>query len=157
MTNIYQPEDINAENEQSLKTLVRTIRLSQGQFSLVLLRCNYIALQQRITARLHELSPIKISKLSLQPSVKTLYTTILEGIGDKAPFSLMVSGLDTVEDLDNLLTSANQVREEFRKNFAFPLLVWVNDQVLQKFIKLATDLENWATVIQFNSTTSELV
>ncbi|RUT03452.1 hypothetical protein DSM106972_050910 [Dulcicalothrix desertica PCC 7102] len=157
MTNIYQPEDINAENEQSLKTLVRTIRLSQGQFSLVLLRCNYTNLQQRITARLHELSPIKISELSLQSSVKTLYTTILEGIGDEAPFSLMVSGLDAVEDLDNLLTSANQVREEFRKSFAFPLLVWVNDQVLQKFIKLATDLENWATVIQFNSTTSELV
>ncbi|MBW4599204.1 MAG: hypothetical protein KME29_06205 [Calothrix sp. FI2-JRJ7] len=154
MSNI---EDINVENEQSLKTLVRTIRLSQGQFSLVLLRCNYTGLQQRITARLDELSPIKISKLSLQPSVKTLYTTILEGIGDEAPFSLMVSGLNTVEDLDNLLTSANQVREEFRKNFAFPLLVWVNDQVLQKFIKLATDLENWATVIQFNCISDELV
>ncbi|BAZ13637.1 WD-repeat protein [Calothrix sp. NIES-4071] len=157
MNNIYQPEDIGAENEKSLKTLARTIRLSQGQFSLVLLRCNYSELQQRMTARLHQISPINISELSLQPSVKTLYTTILEDIGDEAPSALMVSGLNSVEDLDNLLTSANQVREEFRKSFAFPLLVWVDDLVLQKFIKLATDLENWATVIQFNSTTSELV
>ncbi|MEH1889789.1 MAG: hypothetical protein V7K92_10145 [Nostoc sp.] len=69
----------------------------------------------------------------------------------------MVLGLESVKDIDTVLTSANQVREEFRKNFPFPILVWVNDQVLQKFIRLATDLENWATIIEFENPTDELV
>jgi len=61
----------------------------------------------------------------------------------------MVFGLESVKDINTVLTSANQVREEFRKNFPFPILLWINDQVLQKLIRLATDLENWATIIEF--------
>lgn len=157
MFNSYQSEDISIANEESLKTLVRTIKLSQGQFSLVLLRCNYAQLQQRIVEQLYQICPIKLNEIYLSTSVKTLYTTILENLGDEIPNALIVFGLDSVQDLDNLLTSANQVREEFRKEFAFPLLIWVNDQVLQKLIRLATDLENWATVIEFHNTTDELV
>ncbi|MBD2726137.1 PD40 domain-containing protein [Nostoc sp. FACHB-892] len=157
MSNQQEPENLPFDNEHSLQTLVRTITFSQGEFSLILLRCNYTALRQRMVERLHQLSPIHISEIILPASVKTLYTNIREQIGDEQPPALMVFGLELVKDVETVLASANQVREEFKKNFPFPILLWVNDSVLQKFIRLATDLENWATIIEFENPTDDLV
>ncbi|MCC5652104.1 hypothetical protein LC609_20230 [Nostoc sp. XA013] len=157
MSNQQEPENLSFDNEHSLQTLVRTITFSQGEFSLILLRCNYAALRQRMVERLHQLSPIHISEIILPASVKTLYTNIREQIGDEQPPALMVFGLELVKDVETVLASANQVREEFKKNFPFPILLWVNDSVLQKFIRLATDLENWATIIEFENPTDDLV
>ncbi|MDZ8237649.1 MAG: hypothetical protein RMZ69_10835, partial [Nostoc sp. ChiQUE01a] len=157
MSNQQEPENLAFDNEGSLQTLVRAITFSQGQFSLIILRCNYVALRQRIVERLHQISPVEICEITLPASVKTLYTNIREQLGDEQPPALMIFGLESVKDIDTVLTSANQVREEFRKNFPFPILLWVNDSVLQKFIRLATDLENWATIIEFENPTDELV
>lgn len=157
MSNQQEPENLAFDNEHSLQTLVRTITLSQEAFSLILLRCNYADLRQRMVERLRQLSPVHIREITLPASVKTLYTNIREQLGDEQPPALMIFGLESVKDIDTVLTSANQVREEFRKNFPFPILLWVNDQVLQKFIRLATDLENWATIIEFENPTDELV
>ncbi|MDZ8096434.1 MAG: hypothetical protein RMZ42_31530 [Nostoc sp. DedQUE05] len=157
MSNQQEPENLAFDNQSSLQTLVRAITFSQGQFSLIILRCNYAALRQRMVERLHQLSPVQIHEITLPASVKTLYTNIREQLGDEQPPALMVFGLESVKNIDTVLTSANQVREEFRKNFPFPILLWVNDSVLQKFIRLATDLENWATIIEFENPTDELV
>nr|WP_322682845.1 hypothetical protein [Nostoc sp. DedQUE07]MDZ8128179.1 hypothetical protein [Nostoc sp. DedQUE07] len=157
MSNQQEPENLAFDNQSSLQTLVRAITFSQGQFSLIILRCNYAALRQRMVQRLHQLSPVQIHEITLPASVKTLYTNIREQLGDEQPPALMVFGLESVKNIDTVLTSANQVREEFRKNFPFPILLWVNDSVLQKFIRLATDLENWATIIEFENPTDELV
>ncbi|MEH2424425.1 MAG: hypothetical protein V7K48_27000 [Nostoc sp.] len=157
MSNQQEPENLAFDNESSLQTLVRTITLSQGEFSLILLRCNYAALRQRMVQHLHQLSPVHIHEITLPASVKTLYTNIREQLGDEQPLTLMIFGLESVKDIDTVLTSANQVREEFRKNFPFPTLLWINDSVLQKFIRLAADLENWATIIEFENPTDELV
>ncbi|MBD2435458.1 tetratricopeptide repeat protein [Nostoc sp. FACHB-110] len=157
MRNQQDGENLTPENERSLQTLVRAITLSQGEFSLILLRCNYGALRQQITRRLHALSPLEIREISLPTSVKTLYTSIVEQLGDEQPEALMVFGLESVQDIDSVLTTANRVREEFRNNFRFPVLLWVNDQILQKLIRLATDLESWTTAIVFESSTHELI
>ncbi|NJL09499.1 MAG: hypothetical protein HC908_02645, partial [Calothrix sp. SM1_7_51] len=123
-----------------------------------MLRCNYSSLQQRIVESLHQISSVKIAEINLPKSITTLCTTLLTELGDsQQPNALMVFGLESVENLDTVLTSANQVREEFRKNFSFPLLLWVNDQILSKFILLATDLENWSTTIEFSISDDELV
>ncbi|WP_414518686.1 hypothetical protein [Nostoc sp. PCC 9305] len=157
MSNQQEPENLAFDNESSLQTLVRAITFSQGQFSLILLRCNYVALRQRMVEQLHQISPVEICEITLPASVKTLYTNIREQLGDEQPPALMIFGLESVKDIDTVLTSANQVREEFRKNFPFPILLWVNDSVLQKFIRLATDLESWATIIDFENPTDELI
>ncbi|WP_414752159.1 hypothetical protein [Anabaena sp. CCY 9910] len=157
MNNLPNSHNLTPENEQSLQTLVRAITFSQGEFSLILLRCNYAALRKRITQQLNQISPIKIHEITLPETVKTLYTNINEQLGDEQPPALIVFGLESAKDIDTVLTAANRVREEFRKNFPFPILIWVNDQVLQKFIRLATDLENWATIIAFESSTNELI
>jgi WD40 repeat protein len=93
----------------------------------------------------------------LPESVKTLYTTIQAELGDEVPQALMVFGLESVSDLSAVLTSSNYVREEFRNNFPLPLLLWVNDEVLQKLIQLAPDFESWATTTDFAIATEELI
>jgi len=157
MTNLHQPEDVAVKNEKSLKALVRATTLSQGHFSLILARCNYATVRDRIVQRLRELSPIKIRELVLPESVKTLYTTIEAELGSEQPTALMVFGLDAVSDLSSVLTSSNYVREEFRKNFQFPLVLWINNDVLKKLIRLAPDFENWATITEFAIATHELL
>ncbi|OUL27315.1 hypothetical protein BV378_11885 [Nostoc sp. RF31YmG] len=157
MTNSHQTENFAADNERSLQALVRAIALSQGQFSLIFLRCNYAILRDRIVQRLRELATVEIRELVLPESVKTLYTSIQAEIACEQPQALMVFGLDSVSDIDTVLTSTNQVREEFSKNFPFPLLLWVNDRVLQKLIRLTPDFESWATTIEFELTSDELL
>ncbi|MBD2414272.1 hypothetical protein FACHB389_23240 [Nostoc calcicola FACHB-389] len=157
MTNHDESKNLAADNEHSLQTLLRAITFSQGEFLLILLRCNYAVLRQDIVQRLHELSPIKIREITLPASVKTLYTSISEELGDEQPSALMVFGLESVKDIDTVLTSANQVREEFRKNFPLPVVLLVNDQVLQKLIRLAPDFKNWSTIIPTAIATTDLI
>jgi WD40 repeat protein len=157
MSDLHQPEDVAAYNESSLKALVRAIRLSQGQFRLILVRCNYGALRDHMVQRLRELSPVKIRELVLPESVKTLYTTIKVELADEVPQALMVFGLESAIDLSAVLTSSNYIREEFSKSFPFPLILWVNDEVLQKLIRLTPDFESWATSVEFKLATDELL
>jgi hypothetical protein len=152
-----RPEDVAVRNERSLKTLQRAIALSQGRFSLILVRCNYTSLRERMRSQLQERSEIKIRSLFLPPETKSLYSTIEAEIAEEEIAALMVFGLESVTAIDDLLTSTNQVRDEFRKNFSFPLVLWVKDEVLQKMVKLARDFHTWASVpIQFAIATDEL-
>lgn len=157
-------EDVAAANEESLQTLVRAISLSQGEFSLILVRCNYGELRERILPRLRELSvsidgdtPLQIRELVLDKSVKTLYTTIQKALQNEQPNALIIFGLESVNAIDKLIVASNQVREEFRKIFPFPIVLWLNDETLQKFIRLAPDFDSWTTTIEFTIATSELI
>lgn len=166
------PEDVEKHNDRSLKALDRAISLSQGEFSLVLVRCNYKLLQKRILHRLKTLSKnrYQIQEFILPESVTRLYTTLQEygGVGSRKwgvgageeniNFALVILGLESVVSLDDLLTSSNQVRDEFRKRLPFPLVLWVNDSVLQKLVQLAPDFTSWgAPPIKFEISTDELI
>lgn len=158
MTEPIRPEDVAAHNERSLKTLERVIALSQGRFSLILVRCNYAHVRERVREQLLKCCSVEIRPLLLPESAKTLYTTIKAELGSEQPAALMVLGLESVVALDDLLTSTNQVRDEFRKSFSFPLLLWINDEVLQKLVKLAPDFYSWAGVpIKIAIATDELI
>ncbi|UBF24535.1 hypothetical protein K9N68_22980 [Kovacikia minuta CCNUW1] len=74
------------------------------------------------------------------------------------PHTLLILGFESLTALDQVLTSANQVREEFRKHFQFPVVLWVNDRGLQKLIQLAPDFRAWAaTSIQFDLAIADLI
>jgi hypothetical protein len=60
------------------------------------------------------------------------------------PPALMVFGLESVVAIDQVLIATNLVRDEFRKQFPFPLVLCVNDEILQKLIRLAPDFRSWA-------------
>lgn len=142
---------------RSLKQLAWAIESSVGQFKLILARCNYASLRDRLISRLQEICQVEIRVLAVQQSNRTLYTAIQEEFGEEIPACVMVVGLESVQNLSVMLTSANQVREEFRKNFAFPLVLWIDDEIYKQLIQLAPDLESWATMRNFEISTQELV
>lgn len=164
MKEVLRVDESANYNERSLKTLMRALTLSQGQFSLILVRCNYKRLQQEMVQRLRQLSSIEIQEIVLSAAVKTLYTTLLvktrsyhsnHGCSTSA---LSILGLEDVTAIDELLASTNQVRDEFRKNFTFPVVLWVTDEVVAKLIRLAPDFKSWAAAtIKFELPASELV
>ncbi|MBD2236342.1 PD40 domain-containing protein [Aulosira sp. FACHB-113] len=142
-------------NNRSLEQLAWAIQASVGQFKLILARCNYLQQRDRLIARLQEISAVKISVLTLKPSQRTLYTAIREEFGGNVQ-ALMIVGLDKLHDLPQMLIAANQVREEFRKSFSFPILLWINDEIYKQLMQLAPDLESWATTKNFDITIDEI-
>jgi WD40 repeat protein len=158
MTDADQPEKIVIDHDRALNKLIRSITHSQGNFVLILARCNYASLRSQIIQKIKERCPIAIRELYLSPSVKTLYTTIQAHLGDEQPQALMIAGLECVTAIDQLLVSTNQVREEFRKNFPFPIVLWVDDETLKKSVQLMPDFKNWTgNSIKFEIETESLV
>jgi tetratricopeptide (TPR) repeat protein len=49
------------------------------------------------------------------------------------------------------------VRDEFPKHLKYPLVLWVNDWVLQRLSRLAPDFRSWGTVIEFDLAIADLV
>ncbi|MBD2501129.1 tetratricopeptide repeat protein [Anabaena azotica] len=157
MTNSYRPKDVAIYNERALTRLAWTIEASTGQFSLILAHCNYAHLRAELVERLQAICAINIRVIKLQESARTLYTTIREELREEQPQALMVLGLESVRDIEQVLISANHVREEFRKNFHFPLVLWVTDEIVEKLIRLAPDFESWTTTTDFAIATDTLI
>jgi hypothetical protein len=143
-------------NQESLKTLIRGITCFQEEFSLILAACNYRTLREQIVQQLRKQCPVQMRELVLEKSVQTLYTRITEELGTEQPNALMIVGLESVRELDPVLTATNQIREEFR-NFNFPVVLWVTDAILCKLIRLIPDFHSWATTVEFQMTVDELI
>ncbi|NES99571.1 MAG: CHASE2 domain-containing protein [Sphaerospermopsis sp. SIO1G1] len=148
-----------ASNEEELRNLAWAVNMSQGQFSLILARSNHIFMRQELVERLEQICPVEIQKILLEPSITKMYAKICdrlkEQIADAKPAAFMVLGLETVKDIKQLVTSMNVAREEFRKNCPFPLILWINSDISQQFIRLAPDIYSWATlnIFEINPTT----
>lgn len=141
-----RPRQAGIEMEKALHTLARAIALSQGQFSLIVVRCNSGRVREQMMQRLRNEYALEVLELYLSESAKTLYSTIRSEIGEAHPCALTVAGFEEVVALDDLLTAANRVRDEFAKSFKFPLVLWVNDEVLERMMRIAPDFYNWAGV-----------
>ncbi|MBD2678357.1 MULTISPECIES: AAA family ATPase [Nostoc] len=165
MTDSPQPPKDNPVNNdvydglrlRSLQQLAWAIESSVGQFKLILARCNYAKLRDRLIQKLREICQVEIKLLVVQQSHRTLFTAIREEFGQNLPACVMVVGLETVPNIAAMLTSANQVREEFRKNFAFPLVLWIDDEIYKQLMQIAPDLESWATTRNFAIAQNELI
>lgn len=156
MTDVYLAEDISVYNQKSLQQLLRTIRLSQGDFSLILVRCNSAILRENIQQELRAKTSIPLRELTLEPSTLTLLTTLIETLGQEHPQAVIVSGLEFVLEIDKFLITAKRNIEEFNQ-FSCPLILWVTDTILQKMIRLAPDFHNRSTSVEFLIETETLV
>lgn len=143
-------------NQDSIKTLIRSITRLQGDFSLILACCNYRSVRETIVQQLRVDCPLPIRELVLDPEVKTLYTTIFDTLKGETPSALMVFGLESVNNLQGVLKATNQMREEFR-NFEFPLILWVSDRLMSMMIRLVPDFHSFATTIHFQVETDHLI
>ncbi|HEY9761017.1 MAG TPA: WD40 repeat domain-containing protein [Trichocoleus sp.] len=158
MTTSDAPFSLSSKNQESLTALTRAIERSQGMFSLILARCNYRSLRERILVTLGQQVQVPWREINLTPQTITLFTAIRREIGSEQPSALMVTGLETVADLGCLLRVTNQSREEFRNHLPCPLVIWITDSILQRLIREATDFESWASItIQFESNPEALI
>ena len=151
-------KEVAVSNERSLVTLSRAITLSEGNFALILVRCNYEVCKDQMWQRLQELTGSSLSQIVLQESIKSLSTTILAAQHAEQTSALIVFGLESVTAIEQVLVSTNQVRDEFRKNLSVPLVLWITDEVLQKLTRFAPDFKSWAaTSIKFELATDQLL
>ncbi|MEH2282240.1 MAG: hypothetical protein V7K90_13070 [Nostoc sp.] len=151
------PQPLTIDNENSLEELAWAIATSQKEFSLILALCNAANLRKRLVQSLQASSDLEIREIVLDKSIKTFFQTIQDSLGLEHPQALVVSGLEAVTKLEQVLSAANQVREELRKNFHFPLVLWVTDEVLHKLMRLAPDLHSWSTTVEFAIATDDLI
>ena len=160
MTKLATISSKASTNEKALSTLSRAIRLSEGQFALILVRCNYEQLQAQVWSDYQgsESAIATVKEVWLSDAVTTLFTTLQVEIEPEPIAALVVFGLESVQALDQVLEATNQVREEFRKHFDFPLVLWITDEVLQKLAKFAPDFKSWASAsIKFELSTEALL
>ncbi|MDM9580082.1 ribosome assembly protein 4 [Nostoc sp. GT001] len=143
------------DNERSLQQLAWTLQASAGKFKLIWARCNYSDLRTRLIERLSEICKIKIQVLQLKESERTLFTAIREELQPNTQ-ALMIVGWESLHDLPQMLTSANQVREEFRKNLSIPVVLWISEEVHHTIMEIAPDLESWGTSRSFAITPDDL-
>ncbi|NJM73591.1 MAG: ribosome assembly protein 4, partial [Scytonema sp. RU_4_4] len=148
--------NVDVNHERSLQQLAWAIEASVGQFKLILARCNYASLRLRLIERLRNICQVEIRVLVLKESERTLYTAMREEFRDGVQV-LMILGLESVRNLDQMLISANQVREEFRNHFPFPVVLWIDDEVHKRFMQFAPDLESWGTTKNFPLAPNELI
>ncbi|MEA5519097.1 AAA family ATPase [Limnoraphis robusta] len=154
--NVYPQDDTVTHNQSQLDTLSRTLQLSEGEFSLVLVRCNYISLRKTIVKQLHKKSALPIREIHLSASIDNLYRTLETELSEEHPAVVMVFGLERVETLDEVLAATNLAREAFL-NFPFPVLLWINDQLWKKLNRRAPDFTGYATTYVFQQSSSELI
>ncbi|MDB9308536.1 ribosome assembly protein 4, partial [Aphanizomenon sp. CS-733/32] len=142
-------------NSQQLEDLAWSLEASQGEFKLILAKCNYINLQNQLIQELQKICEIEIQILRLQTSERTLYNAI-QAEFDQNIQALMIVGWESLPNLSKMFSSANQVREEFRNNCPYPVVLWINDQIYQQIMESAPDLESWGITINFSLPFDEL-
>lgn len=145
MINSTLAEEIAADNRSSLRTLRQALVQFKKKFSLTLVCCDDIKLRSTILKELDDQGCFmyRCQLLVLDPSTTDLYQTIVAAT-DLPAKPLIVSGIESVVALDDLLVGANLAREQFEQNLPFPLLLWVTDYVFGKFIhSQKKDLMSW--------------
>ena len=145
------------QNKELLSELVFALEMSQGDFRLFLARSNTLTQRDRLMERLQASFSGDLAKLQLDESVGELYATICQQLGEQQPDALMVWGLESITDVDKLLVSMGLVREEFKNNFHFPILLWIDKEISRKFIRLIPDFESWTSLTVFETPTQELI
>lgn len=146
-------ESLSLENQEAIEELLWTLNASRGEFALVIVRCNYGQLRDRAIVALRE--RVENVVVWAMPSETTaLLKGIRECVTDETA-AVMVTGLEGARELDELLSSTNRIREEFRSGCPFPVVLWVTDAGLRSLLRSAPDFESWGTKTQLEIYTPE--
>ncbi|NMF59197.1 WD40 domain-containing protein [Pseudanabaena yagii] len=149
--------NISPENEDLLQELSMTLDMYEGEFKLLLARCNYQDLRDRLITRLKEIHPQPIYEIKLPRSQKDLYNYIIAQVRSETPKVLTIMGLDELEDLHAALLDINLNREMFRNHCPYPIVWWISDSTHKRIIRTAPDFESWTTTLEFPIDTDELL
>ncbi|MGB2926498.1 MAG: hypothetical protein WBB82_14455 [Limnothrix sp.] len=134
------------KNQDSLQCLVRTIRLGEGEFSIVLVNAETVQERLAILRDLREaIAPIEIRELWLHPTVTDIYGAVEPQLFHQHPRVLSISGLNHLENLAIALQRANFSRDRFQKYCPFTMIWWIDDKVSKELRRYAPDLSSCLT------------
>jgi hypothetical protein len=125
--------------------LTSAIAFGQGAdtITLLLVRCNYGRLRERMVTQLLERGlttedldgPVPVLRLAPKD-----HEPLCPGAGgqrqNQRPGAVLVLGTEGVDALDVLLVEMNKRREEFRRDFPFPLVLWFTDDGYRQLSQL---------------------
>lgn len=135
---------MGADRQATLKRLLRAIALSVGDFALLLARCNSVEVRDRLVADLKaQLGSGLYDRHVTDADGVVNLVDILDEVGEGTEV-ISVTGLEASPHLHDILALANNAREEFRKRFKFPLVLWVTDEVEAELRRRSPDLASWA-------------
>jgi len=163
MTSSRTTAEILEHNRAGLIELQRALQLRSHRLSLILARCNYSRLRQILITAMQGSQPAAPEIITVELPQSEPITTLRQAIqtaiaGRPSPAAVMVTGLEIVPDLAEMLRAANLSRDEFPKAFPFPLVLWCNDQVLHQLNHHAPDFRSFATApIRFDYPSDELI
>jgi WD40 repeat protein len=173
-------ESNGRSNERSLNVLLRSLNLSKGYFSLIVVNCNYRSLRQQILtglaakftdgglmsqeiwwsspAQSNTQSDTQSDVQSDQTLYQKLQTISRAGLSDNIS-ALMCLGLEQINDqkLKDFFLDANLFRDRLKRQINCPIVLWLSDRELRQFYVHAPELVNLAsTPIKFSFSPSEL-
>jgi WD40 repeat protein len=145
-----------SSTDMTSNTLLTSLNLNKGRFSLILALCNYESIKNTAIDKLKQ-SSVNIQHIEIPVNAASLFDIIKREVNEKSPDAVMLSGLEKVKLLEPVLIRANHIREEFRNHFSFPIILWVNGKVHSRFIHKAPDFTNWSRTVDFTPEDEELL
>ena len=137
--------NLSLDNLETIEQLVWTVNASRGEFALVIVRCNDAELRDRtIVSVCSQVEDLAVWVIN--PGT----TALLEGIRDRVTAqtaAVMVMLLEYVENLEELLSCTNRIRDQFRSACLFPVVLWLTSEGLKQLKRSAPDFESWGTTI----------
>lgn len=150
---VRQPIITSASNRAPFQRLGRIIRLSQGEFSIVLVNAPTIQTRLNVLKKLRmAIAPTEIMELCLHPTVTDIYAAVDQHCrhNNQYPKILSISGLGNLEHLDEALLRANFARDQFQKHCPVTMIWWIDDEIGKKIRRYAPDLSSCLTApVQF--------
>ncbi|MEM6503351.1 MAG: hypothetical protein AAF685_16140, partial [Cyanobacteria bacterium P01_C01_bin.89] len=132
---------------RSLERLSFAIEMGQGQFKLMVVRCNYKPLVDAVMAQLVEICPVTLVSVWVDAKGSVL-ERVTEAVEQKPEAGCVVvrfaAGMDR-EVLTQIFGAANRAREVFRDRIKRPIVLWLDDAAEAVFMDAASDLESLST------------
>lgn len=131
-------------NQQSLIELKTGLQREAGTFSLTIAACNYSLLRNVLLDHLSQGDRAQV--LRLPAHITSLFAAIQAHLHTATPPALMIVGFElfSAPELKALFQAANLARDEFRKQFALPLVLWMTEPVRQQFARDAPDFRSFS-------------
>ncbi|MEO0826769.1 MAG: AAA family ATPase, partial [Cyanobacteria bacterium J06642_9] len=159
MMRSHTKAEILAHNRESLQRLERAVRLSVGQFSVVLVRCDYERLQGYVIEQLQsQFDGVQV--LALEANTPSVVMAIRHHLqtATTPPTALVVTQLWALSNLNQALKDANLARDQLRSLMDCPLILWLSDRVVRLISRYAQDFKNQAPpTIPFDYPLDELI
>lgn len=144
MTNIV------AHNQEILSQLLWAVEMAEaGTFTLLFAECDSLEWRSRLVAQFRDQSQLNVTEITLPAGSRNPYHQLRGELGDRVPEVLFVYGLETLHDPEGVLPAFNNARDLFARDFPFPIVFWLTQDVSTLQSRIAKDWDSWGRTLAF--------